>query len=741
MRILRKLLTVLLVVCVLSGAAYLGHQYYLENTVSGQWEIDYTAYYQEGEGVLFPDKIADDFPAENAVYDFSGNGKISIISDQYQWDGTYKKDTSVLEIKDTEGKERLRLNYRVGNGSMIWTFTNSGRNTDPQNYLMRLVKHKEVQNGNDFLNAGETQGTTLLSGKGKNSDSAGNETGTEAISWIIPEKEVFSYEILPDETVRITDCMNLADITQVQLPDELYGYTVTELGQHAFDRCTEISAVRLPAALRNIEGNPFAGCVHLSTVETDPDCTVFMSDGHRLVDKVKHELIMVYGKVTEEEELLSEEFVSIAEQAFVNAVGLETLVIPDTILSIGNRAFEGSGIRQAELGGNLIHIGDYAFMKTAIASLRLPGSVSSIGANPFGGFMVEPEEGSQFFKAEKEMLIDLKNQRLVSCWSRSKNFDETAFSKEVKEIGAGAFSDTGVSEISIPEGVETIRDEAFRNNPFINIITLPDSLTYIGRSAFSGCTALKEMTVPGQITRIEEAAFKNCTELETVYLPASLTYIGAEAFCGDEWLTAAALPEQLTQIGPRAFAGCLRLPEITFPDSLTGIGAEAFSGCSELQTLQLPKALGTIEDGAFTGCPALASIEAAEENPYFRIEEGALIREADQCLLLYPPAREEEDIILPEGIVSIGSGAFDECTYLSSIQLPEGVRKIGDNAFRPQSSLIITLPASIEQIGEDAFAPSETTDFSEVKCYVHKGTLAESYCREHEVEYAVIPEE
>ena len=729
MGVFRRFLTVLLVLGVLAGAGWLGHRYYKANDPCGQWDVAYAASCYAG-GILFPEKIRELLPVKDAVFELTEKGELTISSGQETWSGKFTKDTSSIEIKDGQGREVLQVTYRVEDDGMIWAFADSEKKGDPalQRSIVRLVRRGK--------SAIEAEGPDA----GKPAE-ASDVPGDENMNWTTPGQEAFSYEVLTDGSVRITDCVEPDGIKELQIPDELYGYTVTSLDRHAFSRCAEMSAVRLPETLLEMEGNPFAGCANLYTVDVDPASLVFWSDGHMLVNKEKHELVMAYGRIPEDTVRLPEDIVSIGEEAFVNARGIEKLAIPETVLRIGAGAFEGTGIREVEMGENIVHIGDYAFGDTSLSSVKLPRYVSSVGANPFGVAAVDPAEDNLFFRTEGDMLISLADRRLVSCWWKDSGTDEFGIPKDVKIIGSGAFCGTQIRKITLPEGIERIEDEAFSGNKYLGEITLPGSLGDIGRFAFSGCTALQEITVPDQIGRIEDGTFLNCEALKTIRLPDALAYIGEEAFSGDRQLSEVNLPGQLTEIKRRAFAGCWDLREIHLPKALVKIGTEAFRDCIDLEHITFPKKLQAIEDQAFAGCESLFSIEIADGNRFFRIEEGALIRTADQCLLVYLPGSGNDSFTLPEGILSIAPGAFAGIESLRKIELSEGLRSIGEGAIPGRSNLSIWFPHSIEQIGEGNFTSADQTFSIPVKCYLYKGTAAQTYCEEHNIEYILLPEE
>ncbi|MEE5993784.1 MAG: leucine-rich repeat protein, partial [Oscillospiraceae bacterium] len=95
-------------------------------------------------------------------------------------------------------------------------------------------------------------------------------------------------------------------------------------------------------------------------------------------------------------------------------------------------------------------------------------------------------------------------------------------------------------------------------------ITIPDSVTTIGSSAFSGCTSLTSVTIPDSVTTIGEFAFSECTRLTSVTIPDSVTTIEAGAFSGCTSLTSVTIPDSVTTIGNDAFYGCTNLKDVYY---------------------------------------------------------------------------------------------------------------------------------------------------------------------------------
>ena len=194
----------------------------------------------------------------------------------------------------------------------------------------------------------------------------------------------------------------------------------------------------------------------------------------------------------------------------------------------------------------------------------------------------------------------------------------------VTHIGDSAFAYCySLRAITLPESVTHIGDSAFEHCESLRAITLPDSVTHIGTNPFAG-SGIKEIishsvhfkvqdsclynadgthlisyfgreesvTLPESVTHIGDSAFSRCKSLQSITLPDSVTHIGNFAFAYSHSLESITLSDSVTHIGDFAFDGCESLQSITLPESVTHIGYDAFWGCDSLQRIVVPKGCG-----------------------------------------------------------------------------------------------------------------------------------------------------
>ena len=283
--------------------------------------------------------------------------------------------------------------------------------------------------------------------------------------------------------------------------------------------------------------------------------------------------------------------------------------------------------------------------------------------------------------------------------------------------GIGTCTDTDIVIPATHEGYPVIQisDSAFRECEELISVTVPDSVTTIGRNAFYKCTQLTEVVLGQGVDSIDPYAFYGCTSLASINIPKSVTYIGGNAFENCSSLTDITVPGSvgflnsglfwgctslrnvvlepgITEIVSFAFADCSSLVDIQFPEQLRKIGSAAFQNCTALTKVTLPNSVTNIDDWAFSGCTGLTEFTFPEN--MIHISSNVLY----ECANL-------THITIPDGVETIGSSAFNGCTSLTSITIPNGVKNIKEYAFRNCSSLIsIVIPDSVESIYHDAFS-------------------------------------
>ena len=269
-----------------------------------------------------------------------------------------------------------------------------------------------------------------------------------------------------------------------------------------------------------------------------------------------------------------------------------------------------------------------------------------------------------------------------------------------------------IQSVTIPESVTSIGKSAFEHCSNLDSLTINGVATsMIGAYAFASCTSLTSLSLVGSFQTIGDSAFVNCG-MTSLTIDATITSIEKYAF-SSRFLTSLSLTGNVQKIGDHAFDSCSSLYTVTLPKSLTSIGSYAFDSCTSLDSIEIPGKVTEIGDCAFH-LSGLTSV---------KIDEGVQSTGADMfngCAKLttvtfpeslttiadgsFASCSNLNHVKIPARVTCIGDSAFSNCTSLSEITLQDGVKTIGANAFFSCQALTsITLPDSVTDIGRDAF--------------------------------------
>lgn len=259
---------------------------------------------------------------------------------------------------------------------------------------------------------------------------------------------------------------------------------------------------------------------------------------------------------------------SIPSSAFENKWGLEKIVLPKKLETIGYAAFRGTGLKEIELPENLTTLDSYAFQScSSLANVKMSGKVTGISGYCF-------QECRNLQKVElAEGLQVIHNGAFYLCNSlQSINFPST-----LTLIDYDSFNGTDLREIDIPASVENINYRAFCDNKNLKKVTFREGLINIGASTFSGCESIDSIVCPSTLRMIDNSGFQDCKSLKKVQLN-----------------------EGLVSINANAFRNCSNLTDIVLPSTLENCKGNAFRECGNIKTIEARSVLPPTTDGS---CP------------------------------------------------------------------------------------------------------------------------------------------
>lgn len=235
------------------------------------------------------------------------------------------------------------------------------------------------------------------------------------------------------------------------------------------------------------------------------------------------------------------------------------------------------------------------------------------------------------------------------------------------------------------------------------------------------------VTIPDGVTTISAGVFKE-KDVTQVIMPSSVTSMGTGVFSGCSSLASVSLSASLNSIPEDSFRECLSLSSVTIPESATTIASNAFYGCASLSSVSIPASVSSISTDAFSGCGNLSDISVASGNGAYASSDGCLYNASKTRLLLVPEGK--TSLAIAAGTTTIGAGALQDCTGITSVSLPNGVTTIEANAFSNSAVDTITIPATVTSIAsQGSWTPSTI--------YGAAGSAAEQYAKNNGIVFVV----
>ncbi len=371
--------------------------------------------------------------------------------------------------------------------------------------------------------------------------------------------EVFKFEtdkgylnyVVDNDEITITDYSG--EDTELEIPSEINGKTVTKIGKEAFYRCTNFTKISIPNSVIIIEDKAFKFCAKLKNIELPNSVQSIGSEAFAIcinltsikipnsIVRIENSTFISCMALTEVD--IPSSVTSIGDYAFMQCENLTNITIPNSVISIGEYAFSScKNLKDVNIPNSVTQIGEFAFAWcTSLTDINIPNSVLNIGESAFYYCtnLVNVDISSSVEEIGENDAPELFTYIKINVDKNNINYideDGILFSKDKSTLIQYPSGKTEES-YKVPSSVKILAPYSFNYCSMLNSIEILNSITTIEEGTFTECNNLKEITLPNSITSIREFTFEGCSELTSITIPNSVTSIEEYAFLYCDKLT------------------------------------------------------------------------------------------------------------------------------------------------------------------------------------------------------------
>ena len=484
-----------------------------------------------------------------------------------------------------------------------------------------------------------------------------------------------------------------------------FGSNVEEVGNYAFERCAGVKEIDADSLVHLMVLNP----MRMSCLE--------------------NLCLSVAGEVVQDI-VLPEGVQEIPAAAFYGYTNLTSVVIPEGVTNIGGSAFYGcKNLKTVTLPQSLKTIGSLAFSEAAVERFCIPAGIESVGWRAFqsrNSVTVDWPDVESMVKfhvsaGANEWSISGGKPNIVEIPGSVVRIPERTFANEVT-----------LERVILHEGVEIIGATAFSGCTMLRSIDIPASLNSIENGSFSGCNALREVRICDLSSWCRIAFAYGANPLSAAHnlylngmlvtdlvIPDGIEMLNSYTFSGATNIASVAFPSSVASLADSSFEGCVnikkvvvsdlagwcvvsfpsavanplsvahelyvddvRITDLIIPEGVSAVKNYAFTSATNLISVSFPSSIASVENTAFDGCTSLKKVSVSDLASWCGVSFwSASANPLAVAHDLYVGEERITELVIPDGVRTIGNYAFKGATNLVSVSFPASVTSVGNAAF------------------------------------------------------------